>query len=75
MVAFPSVVNWNEAMAGGVAWAAVEGESTCDATWPSLHENANNCEMTFEDNFMSNMAINKDIVPMQCNTLINPYYA
>ena len=65
MVAFPLAINQNEAVTGGTAWPLVEGESTHVVTWPLLHGNANNCGMAFEDNFMSNMTINKDIVPMQ----------
>ena len=64
MVTFPSPIDRNEAMTGGAAWLAMEGESTYDVTWLSWHGNVNNCGMTFEDDFMSNMAINKDIVPM-----------
>ena len=66
MVAFPSAFERNEVVTGGVAQPAVEGELTHDVTWPLLHRNANNCGMAFEDDFMSNVAINKDIVPMQC---------
>ena len=43
----------------------MKDESTHDITWPSLHRNANNCGMTFEDNLTSNVAINKDLIPMQ----------
>ena len=49
---------------GGAVWPAVESELTHDVTWPSLHGNANNCEMAFNNDLKSNMAINKDIVPM-----------
>ena len=53
-------------MIGGDAWSVVEGESIHDVTWSSLHGNANNCEMAFEDDFTSNVTINKVIAPMQC---------
>ena len=49
----------------GVAWTEVEDELTHDVTWPLLHGSANNYGMAFEDDFMTNVAINKDIVPMQ----------
>ena len=49
----------------GTVWPVMEGKSTHDVTWPSLHRNANNCKMAFEDDFTSNMAINLDIVPMR----------
>ena len=52
-------------MTGGTAWPVVEVESTYDVTWPSLYGNTNNCGMTFENDFTSNIAINKDIVPIQ----------
>ena len=65
MVVFPSAVNLKEMVTGGVAQPAVEGESTHDVTWPSLYGNANNCRMAFEDEFTSNVAVNKDIIPMQ----------
>ena len=41
------------------------GKSTNDVTWPSLHGNANNYGMAFENDFTSNVTINKDIVPVQ----------
>ena len=66
MVAFPSAFDRNEVVISSVAWPVVEGELTDDLIWPTLHGNANNCGMAFEDDFMSNVAINKDIVPMQC---------
>ena len=66
MVAFLSAIDRNEVVTSGATWSVVEGESTHDVTWPSLHGNANNCGMAFENDFTSNVAINKDIVPMQC---------
>ena len=65
MVVFPSAVDQKEMVTGGVAWSDVEGESTYDVTWPSLHGNINNCGMAFKDDLMSNVAIDKDNIPMQ----------
>ena len=65
MVAFHSTVYRNEAVTSRARWPVVEGESTHAVTWPLLHGNANNYEMVFKDDFMSNVIINKDIVPMQ----------
>ena len=61
----PSAVDQNEAVTSGATWPAVEGKSTHDFAQPSLYGNANNCGMAFEDDFMSNVAINKDMVPLQ----------
>ena len=52
-------------MTNDVAWSAMEGESIHVVTWPSLHGNANNCRMVFDNDFTSDVAINKNIVPMQ----------
>ena len=63
--AFSLAVNQNEVVTGGVGWPAVGGESTHNVTWLSLDRNDNNCGMTFENDFTSNVTINKDIIPMQ----------
>ena len=52
-------------MIGGAAWPAMDGEWAHDVIWLLLYRNANNCGMAFEDDFTSNVAINKNIVPMQ----------
>ena len=64
MIVFPSAVDHNEVVTGGTAWPVVEGESTHDVTWLSLHGNANNSGIAFKDDFTYNVAINKDIVYM-----------
>ena len=65
MVVLPLAIDRNKAVIGGAVWLAVEGESIHNITWPLLDGNANNCGMTFKDNFTSNVAINNDIVLMQ----------
>ena len=65
MVVFPLPVNQNEAATSGTTWPTLEGELTHDVTWLQWHGNANICGMAFEDDFTSNVAINKDIVPIQ----------
>ena len=64
MVELPLAINQDEVVIGGATWPIVEGESTHDVTWPSLNGNGNNCRMAFEDEFTSNVAVNKDIIPM-----------
>ena len=48
---------------GGATWTVVEGELTYDVTWLSVHGNVNNCEMAFEDDFMSNVRSIRTLFP------------